>query len=130
MINCLPNTSIKKNGESFIDLEKIKTNIDNFSVYNSYQLCFHFDNFEDCAYRQIKQIEKLNIASLYEKFNEDIKKIFEQILDGMKKDEEKSINDANLLYKKKTKRTRTNNKKEILIRQKDIGRGIKSRILY
>ena len=103
MINCLPNTSIKKNGESFIDLEKIKTNIDNFSVYNSYQLCFHFDNFEDCAYRQIKQIEKLNIASLYEKFNEEIKKIFEQILDGMKKDEEKSINDANLLYKKKQK---------------------------
>ena len=103
LINCLPNTTIKKNGESFIDLEKIKTNIDNFSVYNSYQLCFHFDNFGDCAYRQIKQIEKLNMASLYEQFNEEVKNIFDKILDGMEKDEEKSINNAILLYKKNQK---------------------------
>ena len=65
LINCLPNTTIKKNGDIFIDLEKIKTDIDSFSTYNSYQICYYYNKFDDFSYKIIQPIEKLNFSDIY-----------------------------------------------------------------
>ena len=55
LLNCLPNTSIKKDEDLFINLEKIKENIKSFSSCNSYQICIYYDNFEDFAYKKLRK---------------------------------------------------------------------------
>ena len=93
LINCLPNTFIKQNGNVLLDLEKIKTNIDCFSVKNSYQLCFQNNNFEDFAYKKIIPIEELNFKTDYENNQKDVNIFFDTILDGLKKKDTKIIKD-------------------------------------
>ena len=101
LINCLPNTSIKKNGQLFIDLEKVKTNIDSFSIKDNYQLCFYDDKCEDFSYKKIKIIEKLNFKSVYELYNKEVDNIVNNILDGINKSNKEVIKDALIEYRKK-----------------------------
>ena len=84
LLNCLPNTTIKKNGDLFIDIEKIKSNINCFSIYNSYQLCFYYDDYKDFAYKKIEKIEKLNFNSLYINYHQKVDEYYDNLLKVIK----------------------------------------------
>ena len=98
LINCLPYTFIKKNGEIFMDSEKIRARINSFSHYDSYQLCFHNDDFDNFAYKTITQLDKLNFEFLYEKYNENVDETFNKLLDGIKREDQSAIKDIMLIY--------------------------------
>ena len=86
LINCLPNTFIKQNGKIILDIEKIKTNIDSFSFYDSYQLCFYSDsyNYNNFTYKKITPIEKLNFNYSYDNHNKKVDEIYNKLLNSIK----------------------------------------------
>lgn len=99
LINCLPNTTIKKDKKSFIDLEKVRNNIDSFSTYDSYQICFHHDNFEEFAFKKIKQIERLNMDSSYQNYQKIVDDIYIKLQEGIQKKDKIIIKDMLKQYK-------------------------------
>ena len=66
LINCLPITQIKKDGKLFIDLKKVEKKIDCFDENeNGYQICYHYDNFQNFAFQKMEEINQLNFEELY-----------------------------------------------------------------
>ena len=91
LINCLQSTKNKKDGKIFIDLEKVKSKIEDYDYNNSYKICFHYNNYEDFSYQIIEKEEELNLEKKYE---ENYKKV-EQIYSILTKVIEK--NDVNIM---------------------------------
>ena len=91
LINCLESTKIKKDGKIFIDLEKVKSNIEGYNYNNSYKICFHYNNYEDFSYQIIEKEEELNLEK---KYKENYQKV-EQIYSILTKVIEK--NDVNIM---------------------------------
>lgn len=85
LINCLPNTTIMRNIEEFLDLEKVKNKIEQFSFYNSYQLCFFYENYEDFAYRKINEIKHLDFENFYDNNHEKVEEIYENLIKEINK---------------------------------------------
>ena len=87
LINCPPYTIIKRNIEEFLDFEKIKNKIEQFSYYNSYQLCFFYDNYEEFAYRKITEIKQLDFEKFYDNNHEKVEEIYKNLLNEINKTE-------------------------------------------
>jgi hypothetical protein len=94
LINCLPITQIKKDGKLLIDLEEVKSQIDNFQKCNGYQICYHYDNFKDFAFQKMEEINQLNFENLYGQNHEDVDKMYDiliKILESKNIEESKKL---------------------------------------
>ena len=80
LINCPLNTQIKKDGKLLIDFQEVKSKIEKFKNYNGYQICYHYDNFQDFAYQKMEEINQLNFDNIYEENNEDVDKMYDILI--------------------------------------------------
>ena len=107
MINFLPNTKIKKDGKILIDLRNVEKKIDNFDKYNKYgyQICYHYDNFQDFSFQKMEDITRLNFEKLYIQYNEEVDHMYDILIQLLKKeniDEAKNlIGKLNCIYEGK-----------------------------
>jgi len=94
LINCSFFTQIKKDGKLLIDLQDVIDKIENYKYYNGYQICYHYDNFQDFAYQKMEEINQLNFDKLYDEYHEDVDRmydIFIKILESKEKNETKNL---------------------------------------
>ena len=91
LINFSPFTKILKNNEEIIDFWKIFDGIDGFQYKNSYQICFHNDNFKSFAYKKVNEIKKLDIEEIYNDNNKKSDYLYGLIVEGIQKGNNKKI---------------------------------------
>ena len=94
LINCFPNSLIKRDGKVLIDLINVERKINIYDKYNSYQICFHYNNFQDFAYQKVTNFDKLNFDKLYSENQKEINEtydILKNIIDKKNKNEAKEL---------------------------------------
>ena len=109
LINCMMNSQIKKDGETFIDLLNYFRNIKNYDKNYGYQICYHYDNFQDFAYQKMEEIKKVNFEKKYSENIENVTQMYNILTKILEKED---INEANQLIKDLMEAYR-NNKREL-----------------
>ena len=94
LINCMINSQIKKDGETFIDLLDYFRNIKNYDKNYGYQICYHYDNFQDFASQKMEEIKKLNFEKIYSENKENVTQMYNILTKILEKEE---ISEANQL---------------------------------
>lgn len=85
LINCPRNLIIKKsNNNEVIDIEKIINEIDNYNPLDSYQICLHKENDKNFVYRKITTTKELNFSDLYNRYQNKIDTIYNNIISILK----------------------------------------------
>ena len=103
------NSQIKKDGETFIDLLNYFRNIKNYDKNYGYQICYHYDNFQDFAYQKMEEIKKVNFEKKYSENIENVNQMYNILTKILEKED---INEANKLIKNLMEAYR-NNKREL-----------------
>ena len=79
LINCDKDAIIELSNNNCIEIENIISKIDNFSKFESYQICFNNIDKKDFVYRKIVQNENLNFDMIYNKNKDEINKIYDNL---------------------------------------------------
>lgn len=94
LINCFEKSLIKRDGKVLIELINFERKINIYDKYNSYQICFHYNNFQDFAYQKVKNFDKLNFDDIYSNNQKEINEIYDilkKIIDKRNKNEAKEL---------------------------------------
>ena len=94
LINCLPNTQIKKDEKLLIDLAQVEKNIENMEEKVGYQICYHFDDFNKFVYQKMEEVEKFNFEDEYKNHFEvvdNLYSIYNRILENEDKNKTKGL---------------------------------------
>ena len=106
LINC-PTELVLIWNLKFICIEAIINKINEFDPLESYQICFHNDNYEDFCYRKILPFEGLNFVEIYNKNLEPINNSYNDIINELRS------NDNNFIKKNKISAICLKNRKNL-----------------
>ena len=84
LINCSSDAIISINKEKIINLKKIFSDINVFSNNNSFQICFHNDNYDDFVFREIQAINELNFDYVFNRYHERVNNIYDKLFEKIK----------------------------------------------
>ena len=119
LINCLPNTQIKRNGELLFDLNKIEKKIVDTSDCNGYNICFYYSNFNDFVYQKIEEVKQISFNDAYEKYHEIVDELYNILINIINNKNSNLIKDFYFIYNKNKKKL-----KEIILNKYLYGKKI------
>ena len=80
LINFNPYTWLNMNGDKFFNLWTLAAGIDNFSMDESYSLCFQNDDFKNFGYRKVTELSKLNFEEIYQQNHKIVDELYENVI--------------------------------------------------
>ena len=80
LINFNPYIWLNMNGDKFFNLWTLAAGIDNFSMDESYSLCFQNDDFKNFGYRKVTELSKLNFEEIYQQNHKIVDELYENVI--------------------------------------------------